>query len=290
MTAFPSLRATTPLLAAALCIAAAPAAHAQSGGWQFEASLYGWFPAISGTTSFPPNGGGPSIDVSMGDVVDALKFTFQGNFEARLGPWGLWTDLVYADFGASRQNSRDFTIGGVPASFDGNLVLDVKSWIWTLAGVFSLKDDAEGRADLVFGARMLDMTNGLSWNLNCTTSPPTSAQPTSAGRARPAASGGCGGTPSTGSAEAGVTNWDAVVGLKGRAMLGSERKWFVPYYVDVGSGESKLTWQVNAGIGYQLDWGALVATWRYLDYDFKNSSKVQDLSFSGPTIGAIFKF
>jgi hypothetical protein len=87
-----------------------------------------------------------------------------------------------------------------------------------------------------------------------------------------------------------VTNWDAIVGLKGRAMLGSERKWFVPYYVDVGGGDSKLTWQVNAGIGYQFDWGAVLATWRYLDYDFKSSSKVQDLSFNGPTIGVAFRF
>jgi hypothetical protein len=265
-----SIPRTAASLLAAACVAAPLGAKAQTDGWQFEASLYGWFPAISGTTSFPPSGGGPSIDVSMGDVIDALKFTFQGNFEARNGRWGVWTDLVYADFGASRQNSRDFTIGGVPAGFDANLVLDVKSWIWTLAGVYSLKDDAEGRTDVLFGARMLDMTNGLSWSLNTT--------------------GGSGLPPLTGSAEAGVTNWDAIVGLKGRAMLGSERKWFVPYYVDVGGGESKLTWQVNAGIGYQFDWGAVLATWRYLDYDFKSSSKVQDLSFNGPTIGVAFRF
>jgi len=265
-----SIQRTAASLMAAAFVAAPVTAQAQSGGWQFEASLYGWFPAISGTSSFPPSGGGPKIDVSMGDVVDALKFTFQGNFEARHGRWGVWTDLVYADFGASRQNSRDFTIGGAPVAFDANLVLDVKSWIWTLAGIYTLKDDAEGRTDLLFGARMLDMTNGLSWSLNTT--------------------GGSGLPPLTGSAEASVTNWDAIVGLKGRAMLGSERKWFVPYYVDVGGGESKLTWQVNAGIGYQFDWGAVLATWRYLDYDLKSSSKVQDLSFNGPTIGVAFRF
>ena len=291
MTSHSSLRVNAALLAAAACIASAPAAKAQSGGWQFEAALYGWFPAISGTTSFPPGGGGPSIDVSMGDVIDALKFTFQGSLEARTGPWGIWTDLVYADFGASRQGSRDFTIDGNPVAFDGNLVLDVKSWIWTLAGLYALKDDAEGRADLIFGARMIDMTNGLSWSLNCSApSVPVQSQPASAGRARPAASPSCGGAPATGSAEAGVTNWDGVIGLKGRARLGAERKWFVPYYVDVGTGESKLTWQVNAGIGYQFDWGAVVATWRYLDYDFKSESKVQGLSFNGPTIGVVIGF
>ena len=264
-----SIQRTAASLMAAAFVAAPVGAQAQSGGWQFEASLYGWFPAISGTSSFPPNGGGPSIDVSMGDVIDALKFAFMGTFEARNGQWGLWTDLVYADFGASRQGSRDFTIGGAPAGFDANLSLDLKSWIWTLAGMYSLKDDAEGRTDLIFGARMLDMTNGLSYTLDPK---------------------GTLGSPRSGSAEVSVTNWDAIIGLKGRAMLGSERKWFLPYYVDVGAGEAKLTWQVNAGVGYQFDWGAVLATWRYLDYDFKNTSKVQSLSFNGPTIGVAFKF
>jgi hypothetical protein len=265
MTKTISHRLAAPLLAAGLCATAPLAAQAQSSGWQFEASLYGWFPAISGTTSFPViGGGGPDIDVSMGDVIDALKFAFMGTFEARNGQWGLWTDLVYSDFGSSKSTSTDFTIPGIPpGSITADLQLDVKSWIWTIAGLYSLKDDAEGRTDLIFGARMLDMTNGLGFSIN--------------------------NVPRR-TAEVSVTNWDAVVGLKGRAMLGSERTWFVPYYVDVGTGESKLTWQVNAGIGYQFDWGSVLATWRYLDYDFKSDSRVQGLSFNGPTIGVLFKF
>lgn len=256
-----------------LAAAAAPVA-AQSPGnnaWQFEASIYGWFPAISGTTSFPPGGGGPSIDVSMGDVIDALKFAFMGNVGMRLGQWGLWTDLVYADFGVSRGGSRHFELGGhpLPAGISADLDLDLKSWIWTLAGTYRLKDDSEGAMDVLFGARMLDMTNGLSWNIQ-----------------------GNGGNlpPRSGFKEVGVTNWDGIVGLKGRALLGTDRTWFIPFYVDVGAGESKFTWQVNAGIGYRFDWGALVASWRYLDYDFKSGSHVSDLSFNGPLIGASFNF
>lgn len=254
--------------------AAAPLpAFAQGSGdaWQFEAAIYGWFPAISGTTSFPTAGGGPSIDVSMGNVIDALNFAFMGNFEARRGPWGVWTDLVYADFSASRSGSRDFSLDGhpVPVGVNANLDLEVKSWIWTLAGTYRFKDDADGSMELLFGARLLDLSNDLDWNIS-----------------------GSGGVlpPRTGSTEVGLTNWDGVVGLKGRAFLGSERRWFVPLYVDVGTGQSRLTWQVNAGVGYQFDWGAVVVSWRYLDYDFKSGSHVADLSFSGPLIGASFKF
>ena len=264
-----------PLAAALLSLAAAAPVAAQgqdhSDAWQYEASVYGWFPAISGSTSFLPSGGGPSLDVSMGDVINALKFTFMGNFGMRRGQWGLWTDLVYADFGASRSGSHHFNIGGqpVPAGVSADLDLDIKSWIWTLAGTYRLKDDSEGSMDLLFGARMLDMTNGLNWNIH------------GSGSNLP---------PRTGFKEVSATDWDGIVGLKGRALLGSERDWFIPFYVDVGTGQSKLTWQVNAGVGYQFGWGALTASWRYLDYDFKSGSPISNSSFNGPVIGASFNF
>lgn len=265
-------RMAAPLLGLALTAAATPAALAQAAdGWQFEASIYGWFPAISGTADFPTGAGSPSIKASMGDVIDALKFTFQGNFEARRGLWGIWTDLVYADFGASRSASRDFSIGGhsLPAGVRADLDLDLKSWIWTLAGTYRLKDDREGTMDVLFGARMLDMSTALSWNISGT----AANLP-----------------PRTGSSKIDDTYWDAVVGLKGRALLGEERRWFVPFYVDVGTGQSRLTWQLNAGVGYQFDWGALTASWRYLDYEFKSDSRLQNTSFNGPVIGATFRF
>ena len=149
------------------------------------------------------------------------------------------------------------------------LGLDVKTWIWTLAGTYQLKNDNEGSADLLFGARMLDMANTLDWNIS-----------------------GSGGNlpPLSGSKEVGLTNWDGIVGLKGRVYLGQDRKWFLPLYADVGTGESKLTWQVNGGVGYQFDWGAIIGSWRYLDYEFKSSSHVQSFSLNGPLIGVIFKF
>jgi hypothetical protein len=261
-----------PLLALALAGTVPMAAQAQGtgSGWQFEAALYGWFPAISGTTSFP-DGGGSSIELNSGDVIDALKFAFFTAFQARNGEWGLFTDIAYADLGGSKSASRDFTIGGgqlPPVGLSANLDLDVKTWIWTIAGTYELKNDAAASMDLLFGARMLDMTTRLRWSLN----------------------GSGGNLARSGEAEVSDTNWDALVGLKGRAYLGEDRKWFVPYYADVGTGESRLTWQVNAGIGYQFDWGALIASWRYLDYDFKSDSKVQSLSLNGPLVGVVFKF
>jgi hypothetical protein len=263
-----------PLLALALAGAAPVAAQAQgmTDGWTFEAALYGYFPALSGSASFPTIGANPSIDVSAGDVLDALKFALFGSLQVRNGQWGLWNDLFYADLGASKNGTRKIGIGGLPLPIGVNadLSLDVKTWQWTVAGTYALKSDAEGNMDVMFGMRMLDMTQTLDWTFSTDGPAPF--------------------PPRTGKAKVDVTNWDGIVGLKGRALLGEERKWFVPYYVDVGTGQSKLTWQINAGVGYQFEWGAVVASWRYLDYDFKSDSKVTDLSFNGPVIGVVFKF
>jgi hypothetical protein len=35
--------------------------------------------------------------------------------------------------------------------------------------------------------------------------------------------------------------------VKGRFAL--DEHWFVPYYADLGTGESDLTWQIAGGIG-----------------------------------------
>jgi hypothetical protein len=266
-----SARFAAPLLTLALAgaLPSAALAQASTGAWQYEASIYGWFPSIGGSTSFPATGTGPSIDVSAKDVIDALKFTFMGSFEAKKGQWGLWTDLVYADFGASKQGSRDFTVDHHPVSVDANLQLDVKSWIWTLAGTYNLATTPDYTLDALGGFRYLDLAQTLGWTLSTTI-------PQLPGR--------------TGSADADITNWDAVVGIKGRAMLGADRKWFIPYYLDIGTGQSKFTWQVNAGVGYNFDWGAVIATWRYLDYEFKSGHPIESMNFNGPTIGVAFRW
>ena len=266
-----STRFANCLLAVGLTGLAPVAAQAQAAGdkWQWELGIYGWFPAIGGTTSFPSGASGPSFDVSASDVIDALKMTFMGQIEARKGQWGVWSDLVYADLGGSKDGSRDFTVGGHPVSASANLSLDVKSTVWTLAGIYNLTSTPENTTDLLFGARMLTMKQTLNWSL-------ASSIPELPTR--------------SGEASVDGTNWDAIVGLKGRYYLGAERKWFLPYYVDVGAGQSKLTWQMNAGVGYKFDWGSTVLTYRYLDYDFKSGNALQSMNMSGVLLGVAFQF
>jgi hypothetical protein len=261
------------LLAFASCLPAAAQTSPAPDAWRWSATLYGWAPAIGGNTSFPATGSGPSIDVSSRQVIDALKMAFMGSLEAKRGKWGLAADLVYADFGADKSGSREFTLdhGQIPVGVDASLGLDVKSWIWTLGGVYSLADIPEGTSDLVFGTRLLDMEQTLRWSITGTVPglPPAAK---------------------SGTATVGIERWDAIVGAKGRINIGTERKWFLPYYLDVGAGQSRLTWQVVGGVGYQFSWGSVIAAWRYLDYDFKSGSVVQSLNLNGGAIGVQFNF
>jgi hypothetical protein len=87
---------------------------------------------------------------------------------------------------------------------------------------------------------------------------------------------------------AGGANWDAVIGVKGDINLTD--KWYAPYYLDAGTGDSDFTWQIAAGVGYRFDWGEVNLLYRYMDWDFKSGSDLDNLNLSGPQLGARFSF
>ena len=52
--------------------------------------------------------------------------------------------------------------------------------------------------------------------------------------------------------------WDGIVGVKGRYALGDERKWFVPFYLDVGTGQTQLTTAIPGVTGnFFPSWGVV---------------------------------
>ena len=71
-------------------------------------------------------------------------------------------------------------------------------------------------------------------------------------------------------------------------MVPGSREWFVPWYLDVGTGQTDLTWQAIGGVGYRFGWGEVIAAWRYTDYKFKSGAPIEKLNFNGPAIGVAF--
>lgn len=76
----------------------------------------------------------------------------------------------------------------------------------------------------------------------------------------------------------------------GRATWSFARRWSVLVYGDVGAGDSDLTWQASAMLGFHFtNWG-LGFGYRILDYDLEDGSDELDLAFEGLMYGVEFRF
>jgi len=263
--------------AAALSLGAASllgstAAHAQADdAWRFQGTLYVYLPSVGGKSTFPPEGGSNAVSVDLGDIF-TLKFAFMGSLEARKGPWGGFTDAIYLNLGASKQGSRAINIGGaLPVGVAADVDLDLKGWLWTLAGTYRAVARPDYSLDTFAGVRMLDIDQKTRWQLG----------------------GNIGAVPiadRAGNRQTSEQNWDAIVGVKGRLGLGDGGRWFAPYYLDVGTGESDFTVQAMAGVGYAFPWGDVIAAWRYIGYEMKSGHAIEKLNFSGPGVAAVFRW
>jgi hypothetical protein len=266
--------ASLNLAAAALCalsaLLPAEAAAQTAAPWKWQGGIYAYLPTIGGKTTFP-QGAGSDVTVDADQILGNLKGAFMGSLEANNGRWGAYTDLMYMDVGDSKSGTRSIGVGrrDLPAGATADADFDLKGWVWTLGGSYRLVSSPSATMDVVAGARLLDVEQKLSWTLagNIGTVPLP-------GRA--------------GSLSAGISNWDGIIGVKGKLVFGADRKWFAPYYLDVGTGDSDLTWQAMAGVGYAFSWGEVVGAWRYLDYKMKADKPIEELNFNGPAIAAVF--
>jgi hypothetical protein len=79
--------------------------------------------------------------------------------------------------------------------------------------------------------------------------------------------------------------WDAVVGVRGHANPGGN--WYLPYHLDIGTGQSDLTWQAAGGVGYRFNWGDVNLVDRHMEWDFSSGTAINDMSFSGPLLAVV---
>jgi hypothetical protein len=245
----------------------------ETSSWQFGVSIYGWFPDITGKTAFTQPGGSNEFKIDIEDILDNLEFALMGMFEVGKGRWGFLTDAIYMDVGGSESGTRDATIGQrqIPVGAAADIDLDLKSLIWTLAGTYRVLEQSGFTLNVLVGARYLDVEQEVDWDIT----------------------GNVGSIPApdrTGSAKASLANWDALIGVRGRFAFGVQKAWFVPYHLDVGAGDSDLTWQGIAGLGYAFRWCEVAAVWRHLYYDLSSDKAIDDVGFSGPAVGVTFRW
>lgn len=244
------------------------AAQETSDDWQFAATINGWFPDIGGHTALPIGDG--TVDVDVSRILDHLEMTVQGSFEFHKARWGGFTDVVYMDVGESQSGSRNTAIGNVPVAVTAHAEFDLKSLFWTVAGVYRVRADQNARFDLLVGARLADLKQRLDWDFVGDFGPGPAP-------------------PRTGTRSASADQWDAVLGAKGQIALGAHKRWVVPWYVDIGAGDSDLTWRAALGLGHAFRWGQISVTWTELAYELSHGP-IDDLDFSGPSVGATFRW
>jgi hypothetical protein len=228
--------------------------------WEFAGAIYLWGADISGHTVR-----GSEVVVGISDLLDNLEMAFMGSFAARKNKWALLTDFVYLDLGVDKTADLSIPIGPIHVPVTSSVSLDLKGLVVHLAAGYSLYSEGASRLEVIGGARYLDLDTDMFLELE-------SLGP---GQSR--------------SISDSLSTWDAIVGLNGNASLGE--RWYMPYYVDVGAGDSKLTWQAAAGIGFRAGRVVdLALVYRHLEWDFESTRLIDDINFSGPTLGVIFRW
>jgi hypothetical protein len=127
--------------------------------------------------------------------------------------------------------------------------------------------------DIFGGLRYFGLEVSTDWQLTTTVTSPNGGQT----------------FPRAGSISERMDLWDGIIGVKGRVWLGSSN-WSIPYYLDVGTGSSRVTWQGMLGVAYSFKWGAVTLAYRNLYFEQGGDKLIQDLRFDGPELGVTFRF
>ncbi len=234
--------------------------------WQHRITLYGWLPDLAGTLNYDLPGSGGSAGADASDIISNLKMVFMGAYEGRKNRWSLKADVIYLDLGNSEQNAVSLPAGPGLGQIQAGAKQSMTGWVLGFYGGYNIVQTKQTTFDVMAGLRYLDIDTDAELNISGPL-PPT--------------------LPSLGLSQS-VGLWDGIVGVKGQFNLNDD--WFVPYHLDVGTGDSDLTWQALAGVGYRFNWGDALLAYRHLYYDQGDSGLIQGLEFSGPLLGVNFNF
>jgi len=233
-----------------LLIAAPVSAQEKSpDDWQYSFELYVWAPKIQITDEADDK-----LTLSLGDIIENLDMIFFGDIEMRKGDWSLGLDTVYMNLSASETMTGN--IIGRPEKLD--VEVDMRAYVNTLTAGHTIARSHRNRFDIIGGVRYLYIRTDLEFDIEAT---PGEKEKTLGGH-----------------------HWDFLLGFEGKSLINDQ--WYFDYYGDVGSGESRLTWQAKVGMGYEFNKWTGTFGFRYLRYNFDNSSNLKNLDVIGPYLGA----
>ncbi|HET9028992.1 MAG TPA: hypothetical protein VFN49_02360 [Candidatus Aquilonibacter sp.] len=247
---------------------------------QIAIAPYIWLPTLRSNVQYTipqlPNGttpgGGTSfvdnVQVGPGDYLSKVNSAGMLAFEVRSSDLELIGDYIFMNLNsnATIASTLPGPLGGqVPVSFATNS--HFSSSIWELAAGVTFVRGRSGDASVFIGTRHAPLKANLDYT---------------------ATIGASGALSRSGSTRVSQATDDVIFGFNGSVVIGNH--WFVPYYIDMGSGANQQTWQGYIGVGYGFQHGQrLIATYRTLNYyGFPADAPITKFVMSGPMLG--YKF
>jgi hypothetical protein len=220
-------------------------AKGQNDNWRFSVTPYLWLPTVNGTIkSSMPSGSLRGLEAKVGsnNYLDYLNVAIMLAGEVRKGKWSIYADVIYLDFSKEKSEVQAAVYnssGRIPinTSLNTDTKSSLRGLVWNLLGTYRLLENPIITLDGMGGVRYFGLQASTDWQLSAAVNGPRQGETL-------ARSGEISGREDI---------WDAIVGVRGRVRLGSSN-WFVPYYFDVGTGTSIVTWQGLLGIGYSYKW------------------------------------
>ncbi|KJS29131.1 MAG: hypothetical protein VR64_21525 [Desulfatitalea sp. BRH_c12] len=279
---YPKMQKILPcaVFIAVMLIAITSLAGNHEDRWSFMIQPYIWFPTIDSELRYTalPNGssGSPEIKVYPDDWLENLDLAVLLTAGVRKGEWSFVADFTYLDLSSSESAVKNINFGGdlVSTSLDAGTEVGMKGFVTTFAGGYRVIDGQILKTDLVAGARYLWLEADTDWKLSADVAGPGGGQ--------------------TFDRRGNITEdedvWNGIVGVRGQIMLGKSH-WFIPYYADIGAGDCELTWQVFSALAYAFNSWDIAVGYRHLEFDADDDDAfIQKLSFTGPVVGAVFRF
>jgi len=264
------------MTAAIITVTAQAQSVAPASPWAFSITPYFWMPNINGTLNYGayPGGGGPSVEVGPDNYLEALETALMISGEVRKGRWLAFTDLIYLDFSHEESAVQSVDFGGSLVNASANVATSssLRGVVWTLGAGYAALHGRPVKLDVFGGLRYAGLEASTDWQLAVDITGPGGGQT----------------FPRAGSISERMDLWNGIIGVKGLVWLGSSN-WSIPYYLDVGTG-SGLTWQGMLGIAYSFSWVDVNLVYRHLYFDQGGDKLIQDMRFSGPALGATFRF
>ncbi len=219
--------------------------------WRFTVAPYLWAGAVNGTVGVGPVA--TNIDLSINDLLKALRFAAMGYGEARYGPWLLGVDATYV----SLRNGRAIAFRGDTGSFD---LTQHETMIQPVVGYAF--GDTTWRVAVVAGGRYWNLNSDLDANRLNGTSNDLSKR----------------------------VQWiDATGGLRVNWMPASRLR--IVAAGDGGGGGSRGTWQAYGSFGYEFPSKfGLAAGYRALSIDYDHNGFLDNTTTQGPVLVASWRF